>query len=107
MYSWLYIFDEFKPIDASYSEIIHYLNRDPERLLKLVLEAVHDELKDVKRFRVYNVYMDREGRELLVELLIYCSLGEVSAKIIVSPDPLEILKKYYNYEKSKKTDVKP
>jgi len=107
MYSWLYIFDEFKPLDTSYSEIVYYLNRDPEKLLELVLEATNSELKDVEKFRVHNVYMDREGGELLVELLIYCSLGEVSAKIIVSPNPLETLKKYYNYEESKKTNMKP
>jgi len=34
MNSYLYVFDEFRPLDFSSNEILHYLDKDPEKLLE-------------------------------------------------------------------------
>jgi len=105
MNSWLYILDEFKPLNVSYDEILHYLDKDPVKLLKLVLVAMDGELGDVENYRVYDVYRDPGEKELLIELLISCSIGEILAKIIASPNPQETLRKYYEREESRKHGV--
>lgn len=46
-----------------------------------------ESVREVKNVKVYDIYFDSSNLEVLVEYLVKCKLGEISAKIIYSYNP--------------------
>ena len=102
MSTWVYVFDEFKPVDIDTGKLLELAEKDPLKLLEIIKEALADHVKEIKDVKVYDIYFDPSNLDLLIEYLITCELGEVSAKLIHSSKPSETLNKYYVYEKQVK-----
>jgi len=49
--------------------------------------------------RVYGRFFDSENMDVVIEYLVRCRIGEVSAKIIYSNDPSQALVRYYRKER--------
>jgi len=96
--AWIYIFDEFKPLDLDLATILELVNTDPLKLFAIIREVVEDYVKDIENVKVHKVFSDPHNFELLVEYIVRCRLGEISVKLIYSKNPAETLRKYYNVE---------
>jgi len=101
MDTWVYVFDEFKPLDIDRGTLFKLAEKDPLKLFELVKKVLLD-VKGISNVKVYDIYFDPHNLELLIEYLVTYKLGEVSVKVIHSQDPVATLKKYYEYEKTKK-----
>jgi len=94
---WLYMLDEFTPLDIDSSQLLE-LAESPYRLFELVREAVEERIGRVERVKLYRVYMDPSTLELLIEYIVEFEHGEISVKIINSNNPTKTLQKYYEAE---------
>ena len=102
MNTWLYIFDEFKPLDISIDKLLELVEDNPLRLFEEVKDILTEYVKEIKHVKIYNTYFNPHGSELLIEYLVECELGEVSVKVIYSNNPVVTLQKYYEHEKELK-----
>ncbi len=102
MSTWLYIFDEFKPLDISIDKLLELIEVNPLRLFEEVKDILTEYVKEIKHVKIYNTYFNPHGFEFLIEYLVECEFGEVSVKVIHSNNPMVILQKYYEYGKRKK-----
>ena len=103
MNTWVYVFDEFKPINIDTDELFDLFEKDPLKLFENVKEILAaNDVKEIKNVRVYKIFHDRGGSELLIEYLVDCELGRISVKIIRSRSPKETLYNYYIHEKQAK-----
>jgi len=100
--TWVYVFDEFKPVDIDASKLFELAKRGPLKLFESVREVLGDYVEEVRDVKVYDVYFDPDGFGILVEYLVEHELGEVPVKIIHSSNPVATLQKYYEHEKRSK-----
>jgi len=101
--AWIYIFDEFKPLDLDSVTILGLVNTDPLKLFATIREVVEDYVKDIENVKVHKVFFDPHNFELLVEYIVYCRTVEISVKLIHSKDPAETLRRYYRAEEEYKS----
>jgi len=52
----------------------------------------------IEHVELYRKFFDPKNFDIVIEYLVRCSIGEVSVKIIYSRNPVETLKRYYEYE---------
>ena len=103
MNTWVYVLDEFKPIDIDVDKLLKLFKKDPSKLFEDVKEVLAEiNVKEIKDVRVYETYHNPDSSELLIEYLVNYELGMISVKIIYSRSPKETLYKYYAYEKQVK-----
>jgi len=96
---WLYVFDEFKPLDISTDRLLELAENKPLELFEEFRDILTNYVKEIKSVRIYDIYFDPNNFELLIEYMIECELGEISVKIIHSRNPIVTLNRYYKYEK--------
>lgn len=102
MSAWVYVLDTFKPIDIDFIRLVELTDKDPLQLFNnYVRYVIEEELGSISDVKMYDVYFNPRGFELLIEYIVKCDLGEVSVKLIYSERPKETLAHYYRYEKSK------
>ena len=101
MSTWVYVFDEFKPIDIDTGKLFELAKKNPMELFNTIKDVLEEYIKVIKDVRVYDVYFDAKAFELLIEYIVKCDLGEISIKLIYSKNPRETLAHYYWYERSK------
>ena len=103
MDTWVYVFDEFKPVDINVDRLLKLFEKDPLKLFEDVKEVLAEiNIKEIKDVRVYETYHKPDNSELLIEYLVNCEHGMISVKIIHSRSPKETLYNYYAYEKQTK-----
>jgi len=98
---YLYTGDLFKPLDLPWEEL-EELREDPRRLLDTLRPHIEELLdcsvRELKLFKAMTA-----GGETVVEYLAALEgpavSGEASVKLIHSPNPVEALRKYYEWEK--------
>jgi len=95
MSAWLYIFDEFRPLDIEPTTLFELAKDYPLKLFDLVKEIVEDYVKVIKSVRVHKKFFDPETFGLVVEYMVECETGTISAKIIYSENPASTLEKYH------------
>jgi len=98
MPAWLYIFDEFRPLDLEPQTLFELARDDPLKLFEYVREVVEDYVKEVRSVRVHRKFFDIETFDLVVEYIVECEVGTISAKIVHSENPASALQKFYEYE---------
>jgi len=96
--TWIYIFDDFKPLDIDFNTLLRSINEDPYRLFEIIREVIEDYVGVVRDVRIHDIYIDSYTNEVLVEFIVVCDNGEISAKIIHSDNPIAILRRYYRFE---------
>jgi hypothetical protein len=84
MNAWVYVFDEFKPVDIDTDRLFELAEKNPMELFNAIRHILDEYIKDIEDVRVYNVYFNTKTFELLIEYIIRCDLGEISAKLIYS-----------------------
>jgi len=94
---WLYLLDEFTPLDIDSSELLE-LSESPYKLFELVRGAVEERVGRVERVELYKTYIDPATLELLIEYIVEFEHGELSIKIIRSDNPVKTLQRYYEAE---------
>jgi len=99
MNTWIYVFDEFKPVDIDTNRF-ELAEKNPIELFNTIRDVLGEYIKDIKDVKVYDIYLNTKAFELLIEYIVRCDLGEISVKLIYSKNPREALIHYYNYEKS-------
>ena len=102
MNTWIYVFDEFRPVDIDIGKLFRLAEENPLGLFELIKGVLVDDIKEIRDVRVHNVYLNPSNFELLIEYLVKCNLGEVSVKLVHSRSPATTLRKYYEYEKRRK-----
>ena len=100
MNTWVYVFDEFKPLDIDKNRLFELVKKDPLELFNIVRKVLN--VGKIESIKVYDTYSDPQSNELLVEYIVRCEVGEIAVKVIHSRDPALTLKKFYEYEKTKK-----
>lgn len=80
--TWVYVFDEFKPIDVDTNELFRLAEENPLELFEIIREILVDDIKEIKDVKVHDIYFNPSSFELLFEYLVTCGLGEISVKII-------------------------
>jgi len=95
MNTWLYIFDEFRPLDIELSMLLRFARDDPLKLFDIVRDVVEDYVGGIRDVKIHDIYIDSYTSEVLVEFIVVCDNGEISVKIIHSDNPIAILRKYY------------
>lgn len=65
MSMWVYVFDEFKPIDIDISELFELAEGDPLKLFESVKEVLGDYVREIKNVRVHDIYFDPDDFHLL------------------------------------------
>jgi len=98
MPTWLYIFDEFRPLDIEPPTLFELTRDDPLRLFEYVKEIVMDYVKEIRSVKVLRKFFDSETFDLVVEYIVECEVGTISAKIIYSENPASALQKFYEHE---------
>jgi len=88
--AWLYMLDEFTPLDVDSQRLLE-LAESPHRLFELVRGAVEERIGRVERVKLYRVYLDPATLELLIEYVVEFEHGELSVKVIRSSSPAETL----------------
>jgi len=96
--TWLYIFDEFRPLDIELPVLLRLARGDPLKLFDFVRDVVEDYVGVIRGVRIHDIYIDSYTNEVLVEFIVVCDNGEISIKIIHSDNPIAILRKYYRFE---------
>jgi len=61
-------------------------------------DVVEDYVKEIKSVKVLREFFDPETFDLVVEYIVECEVGPISAKIIYSENPASALQKFYEYE---------
>jgi len=95
---WIYIFDEFSPLDIEPSVLFELAREDPLRLFEYVREVVEDYVKEIKSVRVLRKFFDSNTFDLVIEYTVECDVGTISAKIIYSENPASALQRFYESE---------
>jgi len=95
MPTWIYVFDEFRPLDLEPQTVFELTRDDPLKLFDLVREVVEDYVKEIKSVRVHRRFFDSNTFDLVVEYIVECEAGTISAKIIYSENLASTLEKYY------------
>jgi len=98
MPAWLYVFDEFRPLDLEPQTLFELARGDPLRLFEYVKDVVEDYVKEIRSVRVRGKFFDPETLDLVVEYIVECEAGTISAKIIYSEKPSLTLQKFYKHE---------
>jgi len=101
MNTWVYVFDEFRPVDIDTDKLFELAEKNPKELFNTIKDVLKEYIKVIKDVRVYYVYFNAKAFELLIEYTVRCDLGEISVKLIYSKNPRETLAHYYWYERSK------
>jgi len=97
--AYLYIMDKFIPLIISPSEFLELATDNPLKLFKSIKSIVEGEVGQIYDVRVYGRFFDSENMDVVIEYLVRCRIGEVSAKIIYSNDPSQALVRYYRKER--------
>jgi len=95
MPAWLYMFDEFRPLDIEPPVLFELARDDPLKLFDYVREVLGDYVKEIKSVRVFRKFFDPETFDLVVEYIVECETGTISAKIVYSENPSSALQKYH------------
>jgi len=98
MSAWLYIFDEFRPLDIEPLTLFELAREDPLRLFDMVREVLEEYVREIKEVKVNKVFFGFSRFELLIEYLIICEAGIISAKLIYSENPVKTLQHFYESE---------
>jgi len=98
MAAWLYVFDEFKPLDIEPPTLFKLAKENPLKLFDIVREVLEEYVREIKEVKVNRVFFDSSRFELLIEYLATCEVGVISAKLIYSENPAETLKNFYESE---------
>ena len=98
--AWLYFMDEFKSIDVELEKLPTTSEDGLKTLVKLrstVRDAI-EEKYNVKPIEVKprNFYKGDNGT--LFEYTVKLENGSLSAKLMISENPVELLYEYYNWE---------
>ena len=99
--AYLYIMDKFIPLTISLTEFLELATDEPLRLFKLIRSIVEDEVGQIYNVQVYGRFFDSESMDIVIEYLVKCKIGKVSAKIIYSNNPSQALMRYYGKERQK------
>jgi len=102
MKTWVYVLDEFRPVDVEEKRLLEIVEEDPLKLFEAIREVLASDIKEIRSVRVYDVYFNPSNSELLVEYLVKSELGEISVKFIYSDSPSQTLLNYYKYETEKR-----
>jgi len=95
---WLYIFDEFRPLDIEPPTLFKLAREDPLRLFNMVREVLEEYIKEIRGVEVRRVFYDFGRFELLIEYIVTCEAGIISAKLIYSENPTKTLQHFYESE---------
>jgi len=98
MPAWLYIFDGFRPLDLEPPILFKLAREDPLKLFDYVKEVVEDYVKEIRSVKVLRKFFDPDTFDLVVEYIVECEAGSISAKIIYSENPASALQKFYEHE---------
>lgn len=101
MHTWLYIFDEFRPLDIDFETLLELVDKDPLKLFEAIRDVVGEYIRNIEGVEVYDTYIDVHSHEILVEYIVKCEYGETSVKIVHSNNPFATLQKYYRYEEAR------
>jgi len=96
--AWLYIFDEFRPLDIEPPTLFKLAREDPLRLFDMVREVLEEYVREIRGVEVHRAFYDSGRFELLIEYIVTCEAGVISAKLIYSENPAETLRKFYESE---------
>jgi len=99
MSTWVYVLDEFKPVNISANELLNLLKEDPLKVFEVIKNALAGFIRDAKSVKVYDIYREPSSSALLVEYIVECEAGRVSVKVICSEHPEQVLRDYYIYER--------
>jgi len=104
MTTWIYVFDEFKPLDIEMGTLLGLSEKDPLKLFEITRDVLKKCTKNIRSVRVYDHYFDPHIFKFLIfEYLVKCGLGEIPAKLIYSKNHRETLAQYYEHEKKRKS----
>jgi len=98
MVAWLYVFDEFKPLDIEPPLLFKLARENPLKLFDMVREVLEEYVREIRGVEVRRVFFDSSGFELLIEYLVACEAGIISVKLIYSENPAETLQRFYESE---------
>jgi len=98
MNTWLYIFDEFRPLDIELPMLLRFARDDPLKLFDIVREVLDKYVREIRGVEVRRVFFDSSRFELLIEYIVTCEAGIISAKIIYSENPVKTLQHFYESE---------
>ena len=98
---YLYVMDKFVPLTISLADFLELATVNPLGLFELIRGVVEDEVGEIYDVRVYGRFFDPKSMDVVVEYLVKCRIGEVSAKIIYSNDLSQALMRYYSEERRK------
>ena len=90
MNTWVYVFDEFKPVDIDTDRLFELAEKNPMELFNAIRDVLEEYIKDIKDVRIHNIYFNKKTFELLIEYIVRCNLGEISAKLIYSKNPRDL-----------------
>ena len=94
---YVYYFDIFKNIDIGIEELFELADKNPLELFNKIRDVIKD-LGRIEDVKVYRRFFDPKNFDTVIKYLVRCNIGEVSVKIIYSRNPVETLKRYYEYE---------
>jgi len=92
--------DKFIPLDIPLNEFLELAEKDPLRLFSLIKAIIEDEVRQVHGITTYKKFLDLKDMDIIVEFFIKCYIGEISAKVIYSKNPIQALIKYYSHERN-------
>jgi len=96
---YLYFMDQFRKIDLTLGEVIDLFDRNPKEILNKVKSIIEELLEcSIDDYSLGKIYYDPSKGEAVIEYFIRCKLGELSAKLIFSENPVEALKNFYDKE---------
>ena len=98
---WVYLFDEFRPVEVDDAVVLEMAGRNPAALFDVIRHVVEESVGGIGSVRLFDIYSDPQGAGLLVEYLVETRIGEISVKLIRSPAPAETLAKYYANERNR------
>ena len=82
MKTWVYVFDELKPIDVDVGRLLELIEDNLLKLFEEIKDVLAEYVKEVKYAKIQNTYFNPRDFEFLIEYLVECELGEVSVKVI-------------------------
>ncbi len=103
---WIYIFDKFIPVsELKYEDVLKTFDEDESKVFKLIKGKVIEVLGfDAKILQVNHYCSYVKGSEFLIEYFVKYEKsheeGIVGIKIIHSENPIQLLREYYENEKS-------
>ena len=100
METFVYVMDEFIPIDLTKKEVLDAFKEDELKPFEFVREIVEDKgVRGISCIAFYDAYFKRD--EFLIEYLVDFSAGKIAVKVICSNDPRRMLAEYYRYVKTR------